>query len=463
MSNIYILEPPTNGKVLLKTSVGDIDIELWSKECPKTCRNFIQLCLEGYYDGTIFHRLVKDFIVQGGDPSGTGMGGESIYGEPFKDEFHSRLKFNRRGMIGMANSGPNDNSSQFFFTLGSTPELDKKHTLFGKVSGNTVYNMIKLGETDVDKNERPLNPNKIFRTEILSNPFDDILPRETEGSKRRRERRDDEKKDRNRVTARATTDKKLLSFGHEEDDPEEEFKTGIKSSHDVIHDPSLSSVPVVQPEELKAPEVKEKKRKHHKKDKKKHKKKKKLLLLDSDKEEEEDKETEKKNKKLKEEEKKEVSRLNSRLEEARLQYQQLKKQVISDRKKGDVTSTNQSLTESKEMDEDVRKFLLEKESYKMKSQSILKKGTTSREEQTLAVLSRFRSKLLGGIKERGDGEEETITPSSTNDWMTHKLKSSKEDEGPVLAKDANTMGDNDWYDIHDPRSKIAKRRAATNK
>lgn len=71
-------------QVLLSTTVGDIDIELWSKEAPKACRNFVQLLMEGYYDGTIFHRLVKDFIVQGGDPTGTGEGGESIYGEPFK-------------------------------------------------------------------------------------------------------------------------------------------------------------------------------------------------------------------------------------------------------------------------------------------------------------------------------------------------------------------------------------------
>ncbi|PIK52964.1 putative peptidyl-prolyl cis-trans isomerase CWC27-like, partial [Apostichopus japonicus] len=78
MSNIYIQEPPTQGKVLLHTSVGDIDIELWSKEAPKACRNFIQLCLEGYYNGTVFHRIIRGFIVQGGDPTGTGEGGESI-------------------------------------------------------------------------------------------------------------------------------------------------------------------------------------------------------------------------------------------------------------------------------------------------------------------------------------------------------------------------------------------------
>uniref|UniRef100_A0AAG5DJR7 Peptidyl-prolyl cis-trans isomerase n=1 Tax=Anopheles atroparvus TaxID=41427 RepID=A0AAG5DJR7_ANOAO len=127
--------------VLLKTTVGDIDIELWSKECPLACRNFIQLCLEGYYNGTIFHRVVKGFIVQGGDVNGDGTGGESVYGHPFKDEFHSRLRYVRRGLVGMANCGKNDNGSQFFFTLGATPELQNANTLFGKVTGDTIYNI----------------------------------------------------------------------------------------------------------------------------------------------------------------------------------------------------------------------------------------------------------------------------------------------------------------------------------
>jgi peptidyl-prolyl cis-trans isomerase SDCCAG10 len=108
---------------------------LWSKETPKACRNFVQLCLEGYYDNTIFHRIVPGFVVQGGDPTGTGEGGESIYGEPFKDEFHQRLRFIRRGLVGMASSGANTNNSQFFFTLDRADELNKGHTLFGKVCG----------------------------------------------------------------------------------------------------------------------------------------------------------------------------------------------------------------------------------------------------------------------------------------------------------------------------------------
>ncbi|RXG57962.1 Peptidyl-prolyl cis-trans isomerase CWC27-like protein [Armadillidium vulgare] len=179
MSNIYIQEPPTEGKILLNTSAGDIDIELWSKEAPKACRNFVQLCLEGYYNDTIFHRVVPKFIAQGGDPTGTGTGGESIYDSPFKDEFHSRLRFVRRGLVAMANAGPNDNGSQFFFTLGPCPELQNKHTIFGKVAGDTIYNLPRFEEGERDKNDRPEFPHKILSTEVLKNPFDDIVPRTT--------------------------------------------------------------------------------------------------------------------------------------------------------------------------------------------------------------------------------------------------------------------------------------------
>ncbi|XP_064077692.1 spliceosome-associated protein CWC27 homolog [Macrobrachium nipponense] len=178
MSNIYIQEPATEGKVLLVTSAGDFDIELWSREAPKACQNFVQLCLEGYYNGTIFHRVVPGFIVQGGDPTGTGEGGESVYGKPFRDEFHSRLRFVRRGLVAaMANAGPNDNGSQFFFTLGPCPELQNKHTVFGKITGDTIYNLPRFEEGEIGKDDRPEYPHKIVKTEVLNNPFPDITPR----------------------------------------------------------------------------------------------------------------------------------------------------------------------------------------------------------------------------------------------------------------------------------------------
>jgi peptidyl-prolyl cis-trans isomerase SDCCAG10 len=144
------------------------------------CRNFIQLALEGYYDNTVIHRIIKGFMIQMGDPTGTGTGGKSIWGRPFKDEIHGRLKFNHRGQVAMANeNAPNTNQSQFFVTLDACAWLDRKHTIFGKVTGNTIFNVIRVGDADVggEGGDRPLDELKIKGIEVLWNPFDDIVPR----------------------------------------------------------------------------------------------------------------------------------------------------------------------------------------------------------------------------------------------------------------------------------------------
>lgn len=179
MSAIYHTEPPTQGKVLLRTTFGDIDIELWSKEAPLACRNFIQLALEGYYDNTPVNRVIKGFMVQMGDPTGLGTGGDSIWSRPFKDEFHGRIRFNHRGQVAMANeNAPNTNRSQFFITLDPCEWLNRKHTIFGKVTGVTMFNVVKMGDVEVDSaSDKPLDPMHILRIEVLSNPFDDIIPR----------------------------------------------------------------------------------------------------------------------------------------------------------------------------------------------------------------------------------------------------------------------------------------------
>ncbi|MCJ1307078.1 Peptidyl-prolyl isomerase cwc27 [Agyrium rufum] len=180
MSSLYNLEPQPTAKVLLQTTSGEILFELFAKQTPLTSRNFLQLCLDGYYNDTIFHRLVPGFIIQGGDPTGTGEGGESSYdGQAFTDEFHTRLKFNRRGLLGMANTGKDDNGSQFFITLGKTEELNGKNTMFGRVVGDTIYNLMKMGEAELvsKDSDRPLYPAKVTGAEILVNPFDDMVKR----------------------------------------------------------------------------------------------------------------------------------------------------------------------------------------------------------------------------------------------------------------------------------------------
>ena len=212
MSAVYNLEPQPTAKVLLTTTSGDILLELFAKQTPIAARSFLQHCLDGYYNGTIFHRLVPGFIIQGGDPSGTGHGGEAISpGGTFEDEFHSRLKFNRRGLLGMANGGAkNDNGSQFFLTLGETRELQDKHTLFGRVEGDTIYNVMKMGEADledVEGSDRPLYPTKITGAEVLVNPFEDMFRREPEARAAIEERQGMKKKNKKKGG------KVLLSFG----------------------------------------------------------------------------------------------------------------------------------------------------------------------------------------------------------------------------------------------------------
>ncbi|KAI9636105.1 cyclophilin-like domain-containing protein [Dioszegia hungarica] len=225
MSNLYVTEPVPNGKVILDTTSGEVEMELWGKEAPKAVRNFLQLAMEGYYDGVIFHRVVKGFIVQTGDPTGTGTGGESIYGEPFADEIHGRLKFSRRGLIGMANSGKRStNTSQFFITLDAANELTGKHTVFGRIMGNTIYNVLSIGELDVDADEKPKRPPKIRGIRIVENPFDDIVPRITASEKRAQQAARLEAKRESEVREKRAKAKKntgLLSFGEAEEIPEE--------------------------------------------------------------------------------------------------------------------------------------------------------------------------------------------------------------------------------------------------
>lgn len=180
MSLFPQLQPTENDKkVIMKTNKGDITIRLFPDMAPKTVENFLGLAESGYYDGIIFHRVIDNFMIQGGDPTGTGMGGSSIWGDSFEDEFSMNL-FNLNGALSMANAGPNTNGSQFFIVTakevpmtmlaqleaggwpkeiveayaanGGTPWLDQKHTVFGQVEAgmDTVYTIegVKKGAQD---------------------------------------------------------------------------------------------------------------------------------------------------------------------------------------------------------------------------------------------------------------------------------------------------------------------------
>ncbi|CAK0747412.1 hypothetical protein CVIRNUC_001763 [Coccomyxa viridis] len=228
----------------MKTSLGDVDIELWPKEAPKAVRNFVQLCLEGYYDNTPFFRIDKDFMAQAGDPTGTGLGGESVYDHPFSDEFHTRLKFNHRGLVACANkNAPHTNNSQFFITLDRCDHLDRKNTIFGKITGESIYNAMRLNDQETDEDLRPINPPIIQEVDVLWNPFEDIEPRST-----REDREHAAAAKRAAEKAAAAEEKKknkknlkVLSFGDdvEEDDEDLGPPSAMRSAHDATKDPRL--------------------------------------------------------------------------------------------------------------------------------------------------------------------------------------------------------------------------------
>lgn len=169
------LERVSGPTAVISTNYGDITVQLFPEQAPKTVENFVTLARRGYYDGVNFHRVIADFMIQGGDPTGTGAGGESVFGEPFADEFSKKL-FNLRGALSMANAGPNTNGSQFFivqnqhlspemnvqmevagypkkvieaYANGGTPWLDFHHTVFGQViAGMDVVDQIAACATD---------------------------------------------------------------------------------------------------------------------------------------------------------------------------------------------------------------------------------------------------------------------------------------------------------------------------
>lgn len=144
-------------------------VELYYRHASKACHNMAALAAAGYYNGITFHRIIRDFMIQGGDPTGTGCGGESIYGGKFEDEITRNLKHTGAGVVSMANSGPNTNGSQFFITLKPTPWLDGKHTVFGRIySGMQVIQ--RMGLVPTDSQDRPVNPVTIHRATPFHGP-----------------------------------------------------------------------------------------------------------------------------------------------------------------------------------------------------------------------------------------------------------------------------------------------------
>mgnify|MGYP002021193774 FL=1 len=182
--------PTKKGYVRLHTNFGDLNIELHCDRAPRTCENFITLAEKGYYDDVKFHRSIKNFMLQGGDPTGTGKGGHCIWGETFKDEIKNNpFRHDDRGVLSMANRGKDTNGSQFFITYKSTPHLDGKHTVFGRVVGG-METLAKIEKVETDAADRPLKLIKITACTIFTNPYEEL-------------REEDEQREREEAAAKA--------------------------------------------------------------------------------------------------------------------------------------------------------------------------------------------------------------------------------------------------------------------
>ncbi len=151
-----------NPRATIDTSMGTVTLELYEDKAPRTVENFVKLAKDGFYDGLIFHRVIKDFMIQGGCPKGTGTGGP---GYQFEDEFHDALRHDEPGMLSMANAGPNTNGSQFFITLAATPWLDGKHAIFGKIVGGMDV-VEAIGQVETGAGDRPAQDVTLSRVTV---------------------------------------------------------------------------------------------------------------------------------------------------------------------------------------------------------------------------------------------------------------------------------------------------------
>lgn len=373
---------------------------------------------------------MSNFIVQCGESR------EDVQIEPIKNEFHSRLRFTRRGLVAMAANEGSDCSMEFFFTLDATPELQNKHTIFAKVSGETIYNVLKLNDSQTDANDRPLSPHTIKKVKILHNPFDDLVPSEA-ASKSSKE----DAKDRKKPRQDGVKNFKLISFGDEAEEDEQEVGTFSKEKEKSSKgsEPSSSSITKVKVETSEVSRIEPAASSSAGK---------KETQPAPDDGSDSDYETTV--------EKEKLSELERKRKEIQDQINEVKKQYQKDKKeKTKVKEVEPVKPEERHEDVAIQDYLDEKEKYKKKKSNV--KGS-SREAFTLSLLAKFKDKLHTALETETKPIEEN---SDDENWLSHKLDFS-ESTAAVLAKDASKKED-DWYDIFDPRNPLNKRKRAAEK
>jgi peptidyl-prolyl cis-trans isomerase SDCCAG10 len=389
--------------------------------------------------------------------------------------------FNRRGLLGMANAEKNDNSSQFFFTLAATPELNKKHTLFGKISDNTIFNMIKINESEcID--ERPKRPVTIYSTQVIYNPFEDIVPRNLRANEQPIE------------SKKQVDDKKgvknfgLLSFGDEAEDQEEELETlsvkfKSKSAHD-INDPYLISKEESESEseyesESESDEPKRKKL-QKRKDLNTNEYEAKSVDLDNIRSklskrsvnDNDDKPNGKESANAQSLVKMDEKQLKMYVKKTQDEIKRLEKELSSDQKSRLVQEkANAEKEKEQKVDtEVVLKYKEEIDKYEhLKKQTTKKTAKSAKEEKTLELLAAFRDRLFKAKEQSSNDQdpseqldkslsEQTVDPLDS--ILKHRLELTEEIKQKVI--DAN-LADNDRYDIYDPRNPLNKRKLEESK
>jgi peptidyl-prolyl cis-trans isomerase-like 2 len=175
------------GYARIETSLGALNVELQTETAPKAVWNFVQLAKKGYYKGVTFHRNIRNFMIQGGDPTSTGKGGTSIWGKNFQDEFDGPLTHDARGIMSMANKGKNTNSSQFFILYRPAKHLDRKHTIFGRVVGGLDV-LTRLENAPVGTGDRPIDDIIIEDIVVFVNPFEEFQKQKREKDEAEKEK-----------------------------------------------------------------------------------------------------------------------------------------------------------------------------------------------------------------------------------------------------------------------------------
>lgn len=470
MSNVYNLEPQAQGLIILKTTFGDLEVELFTKQCPKNTRKFVQLCLDGYYEGTIFDRIDKDFIAIGGkkqESCETDL--ESCDIEP--DEFHQRLRFSRRGLLATANTQRHQNGPEFFFTLGPAPELQNKHTIFGRLRGNSVFCLVDLNDCPVDEDDmRPLSEKTILEVVVVENPYPELESRRRATTISSDVPKEESCRGEQLEPKINFKNSKKLTFYHdsyEDDDEEEEEEDDLSSPTRHFKVPQSDQNFKL---EADATTIKEEPAQQGSK----------TNRADQTPAKASSEET--REKKLREI-RAEIQKLKQKLENESA----IKIRTLSDRRRAgkdpesalNVTleSRANSSRQSSIDDPDLTPACLE-------LRLAAKKGR-QRERETLELMEKFKKKLKETRRPESSsssGSRTSVTGSShkaetiskqhdgTNDdddlddaldlvdgdqWLSHKFDTNSS-ATESMAKDANTKCD-DWYSVDDPRNSMVKR------